>query len=588
MDNLQTKDKVNNYQYFIEKSNDDKYIIKIKDLDKNNTFYIGSKYSVQRDIDKFIEQIKDFNVSTIFLVFGIGAGEHIVNLQKKIGEKNKILVIEPDKKVIDCLKENSYYDEIIKDKRVWVSELNTDINHILSSFVDEININNIKLMVFANYDRIYESKFKEFYKKLNDFLLNNIINMNTNISFSEQFFKCYINNLKCIFNSVLINEFRDKLKNIPAVIVSAGPSLEKNIDLLREVTEKFVIVTGIRTVNSLKVRGISPDFVCAVDPSEEMYKVAEDSLDCKAPLLFCECTNYKIVKEYEGEKIFFQEGINLKKVTPEILNVKVDPLWSGGSVAHTCTAFARYMGCNPIIFIGQDFAYTYDKYHAESANKENNNIINSDDTIFVESIDGGEVRTSKILDTYRKNMEDFIRVAKDTMFINSTEGGSNIRGTKVQPLRNVIDEYSQKNNFNYEFEKIMNKFNGVNKVKVLEKIIQLSDNLEDLKEKCALALDYSNKFLDSYKTDNEINIKPLLDRTNEINNIIYKIEFIENLLKPTIYRFLMNPEYIERMNETKEEMEYRLARQVKDLYEGIIKSIDESIPYVKECIEELN
>jgi hypothetical protein len=585
MDNFQAKDEFSNYQYFIEKSNDDKYIIKVKDKDK--AFYIGSKYSVQRDIDKFIDLIEDFNVSTVFLIFGIGAGEHILKLLNEIGEKNKVLIIEPDKKILDMLKESGYYDVIIKDKRIMVSELNINIIEVLGACIDEININNIKLMVYANYDKIFKSEFKEFCKKLNDFLLNNIINMNTNISFSEQFFKCFIKNIKHVLNSVFINEFRDKFKNIPAVVVSAGPSLEKNVELLKEVQDKFVIVTGIRTVSSLNVKGINPHFVCVVDPTEKMYQVAMKSLNCKAPLVFCECTNHQIVEEYEGKKIFFQEGINLKNVTSELLDTNVDSLWAGGSVAHTCTALARHMGCNPIIFIGQDFAYTNDKYHADSASNDNN-IISSKDTIFIEDINGEKVRTSKLLDTYRKNMEQFIKFSKDTTFINSTEGGADMKGTKVQTLRSLIDEYSKVTNFNKGINGIINKPNGINRDEVLNKIKQILVNFEDLKEQCVTALYLANEFLDSYETSNEKSIKLLLNRINNINSIIYKIEFIEDMLKPTIYRVLMNPEYLERMNESKKEKEYRLAKQVKQLYEGIIKAIDESIPYVKECIEELN
>ncbi|MFL0269666.1 motility associated factor glycosyltransferase family protein [Candidatus Clostridium radicumherbarum] len=588
MDNFHVDYGANNYQYFLEKSYDNRNIIKIEDIDNKKMFYIGSKYSVQRDIDKFLKQINDFNVSTIFLVFGFGAGEHIFKLLDEVGENNKILIIEPDKKVINIIKKSGYFDEILKDKRVLLSELNISIIEILSSFIDEININNIKLMVFANYDKIYLNEFKEFYKKLNDFLLTNIINMNTNISFSEQFFKCFIRNLKHVFYSVFINDFKDQFKNIPAVVVSAGPSLEKNVELLKDAQKQFIIITGIRTVSTLNAKGINPDFVCVVDPSEKMYQVSKKSLNCKSTLVFCECTNYKIVEEYEGKKIFFQEGVNLQKVTREILDAKVDSLWAGGSVAHTCTALARYMGCNPIIFIGQDFAYTNDKYHADSASDVNNNITDSNDIIFVDDINGEKVRTSKLLDTYRKNMEQFIRLSPNTLFINSTEGGANIIGTKVEPLRCAIDEYAQEGNLSKSIVDLMNKTNSINKIDVLNKVKQILDDLEVLEEKCVSAIDYSNEFLKYYEKENEKSIKPLIDNINDINSLIYNIEFIENILKPTIYKILMNPEYIEKMNEAKKETEYRLAKQVKELYEGIIKAIDMSIPYIKECITELN
>ncbi len=39
----------------------------------------------------------------------------------------------------------------------------------------------------------------------------------------------------------------------------------------------------------------------------------------------------------------------------------------GGSVAHTCFGLAMHLGCDRVIFVGQDFAFTGDKMHAENA-----------------------------------------------------------------------------------------------------------------------------------------------------------------------------------------------------------------------------
>ncbi|MGE5628580.1 MAG: motility associated factor glycosyltransferase family protein [Solirubrobacterales bacterium] len=584
---MEISDEFVNNKYFLEKSKDDKYIIKMVNGEKN--FYIGSKYSVQRDIDQFIKQVQDFNVSTIFVIFGLGAGEHIVELLKKISPTNKVLVIEPCKKVIEILINDKINAELFNNNMIYITDSSVKIVDLLGGFIDEVNVNNIQMLVYANYDKIYNNQFKALAADLHHYVEISMINMNTNIGYSKDFFKCYMKNLKQILDSSIVNEFKGKLNGVPAIIVSAGPSLEKNIELLKEVKGKFIIITGIRTVMSLTKHHIKPDIVCAIDATEAMYEVAKPSLDCEAPLVFCENTNYKILEEYKGKRIFFKEGMNLLNLTNELTGLKIDTLWSGGSVAHNCTAFARYAGCNPIIFIGQDFAYTNEKYHADSASIAKNNKVEDSDIIYCKDINGEDIKTSLILDVYRKNMEQFIRSAKDTLFINSTEGGALMDGAKTQPLRNTIDEYIlEVEEFNQRLESIMAKQNEISSTDVLAKVKEIKIEIETLRNQCKSSISSLNNFIKLSTINKDKDISPLLKKINDINKKITRIELIENLLKPTIYKVMMNHEFLEKVDDTQKVRELKLAKQVKSLYEGIIKSIDESMPSVEECITELN
>lgn len=584
---MEISDEFVNNKYFLEKSKDDKYIIKMVNGEKN--FYIGSKYSVQRDIDQFIKQVQDFNVSTIFVIFGLGAGEHIVELLKKISPTNKVLVIEPCKKVIEILINDKINAELFNNNMIYITDSSVKIVDLLGGFIDEVNVNNIQMLVYANYDKIYNNQFKALATDLHHYVEISMINMNTNIGYSKDFFKCYMKNLKQILDSSIVNEFKGKLNGVPAIIVSAGPSLEKNIELLKEVKGKFIIITGIRTVMSLTKHHIKPDIVCAIDATEAMYEVAKPSLDCEAPLVFCENTNYKILEEYKGKRIFFKEGMNLLNLTNELTGLKIDTLWSGGSVAHNCTAFARYAGCNPIIFIGQDFAYTNEKYHADSASIAKNNKVEDSDIIYCKDINGEDIKTSLILDVYRKNMEQFIRSAKDTLFINSTEGGALMDGAKTQPLRNTIDEYIlEVEEFNQRLESIMAKQNEISSTDVLAKVKEIKIEIETLRNQCKSSISSLNNFIKLSTINKDKDISPLLKKINDINKKITRIELIENLLKPTIYKVMMNHEFLEKVDDTQKVRELKLAKQVKSLYEGIIKSIDESMPSVEECITELN
>ncbi|MGK0468059.1 6-hydroxymethylpterin diphosphokinase MptE-like protein, partial [Clostridium sp.] len=237
-------------RYIIENSKDNKKILKIK---KDGKFlYLGSKYTVERDIDKFNVDINKITYNSIILIWGYGTGEHIIDLLKKTDNSNKIIIIEPDEKVlIENLLCNNL-DIILQYDRVFLfSYKKENLKRFLSGNISEMEINNVKLVNYANYERIYAKEYNEFCDSFIEFVNHKRIQINTSLHFSKQFFTCFMNNIKTIENSITINKLKNKFENRPAIVVSAGPSLEKNICFLRGVQDKFIIITGGRTLKTL-------------------------------------------------------------------------------------------------------------------------------------------------------------------------------------------------------------------------------------------------------------------------------------------------------------------------------------------------
>jgi hypothetical protein len=102
--------------YYIEKSNDNKIIIKVELEDKFK--YIGSRYSVKREIDKFYNSVGCIKENEMIIVFGLATGEHILELLNILSFNNKVFVIEPNKDILNAIKDIETYKLIIEDKRV--------------------------------------------------------------------------------------------------------------------------------------------------------------------------------------------------------------------------------------------------------------------------------------------------------------------------------------------------------------------------------------------------------------------------------------------------------------------------------------
>ncbi|WPC41065.1 motility associated factor glycosyltransferase family protein [Clostridium sp. JS66] len=578
-----------NNQYYIETSNDDKSIIRV--VNEERKVYIGSKYSVERDINKFIYDLDSVNGNNVIIVFGLGAGEHIRELLKNITDNNKIIIVEPSTEIVNLFSnmDNSKY--ILEDKRIKIFTYNEkSIEKDLNNSIESYEIDNVKFISFANYASIFQHEFKQLNTSLRKITQNKRIGRDTITFFSKTLFQNFIKNMKQSTGCCVINSYKNLFQGKPAVIVSAGPSLEKNIHLLKGVQDKFIIICGARTLKALKNADVTPDFVCAIDPQDITYTIMKHNLEQMIPLVFMDSANYKIVEEYKGNKILFcNEG--METYVESIVGKKVDSLLQGGSVAHVCMGLAVYLGCNPIIFIGQDLAYTGDKFHAQSAKamenpqdvavaylEQNKDLWLSSADRYVNDINGKLVRTSILLNSYREEFEELIEKYNSITFINSTEGGAHMKGTEVLSLKDSIEKYAKgKIDKNISFEDIIKHETVEHNLNIMK------NNLINIKTSCGKGVDYAEKMYMYYIGKKGININKIFDELDKVDlviNDIQKIGIIAYLLGPYIEKVLNDERYSEKINESEVDAGKRMAEKSKALYDAIIKAAEEALQYM--------
>lgn len=562
----------------IENSIDNKKIIKINHNGKN--VYLGSKYNMQREILNFDKKFSSINKKYGIIVFGACGGVWIEDLIDKFREKY-ILFIEP----LEILKLE--LEKTFENLNLDINILSLEDKNFEEKLKKSIKKRFTEMIIFSNYDLIFPKEVYKLKKQIRDYVIDKTISENTAITFSKDWFMNYLSNLNSIMNSENLNQYKNNYSNKPAIIVSAGPSLEKNFKLLKGNEDKFIIITGIRTLNTLRKEGINVDFACVIDGSEDMYKVSKPSLKYNTSLFFSEGVNKKIINEYIGNKIYFTSPsfYNLNK---QLDIMCTDLLNQGGSVAHSCTAIAHYLGCNPIIFIGQDLAYTNNKLHAENAIIDGENLNTTDYDILVKDINGKDVPTSYSLDSFRKSFEQFINVTPNIKYINATEGGANINGTEIQTLKSVIEKFKikiDKNIINKESKKY------INIKSVLE---NLKFNLKEIikAEKLANKAIIENKNLLNRFLINKREYKKSLDRLDYIDDKFRKKQnellLINSLFAPIIKEIdiIFYDEKIDDFNNEIENIRF-ISDKGKMLYENINESINFAIPYIENIIKQL-
>jgi hypothetical protein len=565
--------------YEIVQSRDGKNILHI--TEKDRAVYLGSKYNAGRDIQFFLDSLDGFGSDDIIIVFGLGCGEHLSELKNKLGKNSKVLVFEPDDNIINLFQNLEIANSIISDSRFTIYQFN--INQVLEVIfcrhISDYHLSGINFSFYANYDQVYSNQFKVFINQFKDFLRKVQLNRNTNLAFSRIWFDSFLRNVRIMSTGIPLDDLKDRYSNKPAIIVSAGPSLKKNIHLLKKAQDKFIIITGGRTLKALIDIGVTPHFLCVVDPIDKTFRIVEDNLDCIAPLVFYEGTNPDVAEKYKGPKIYY----TAKDFTGDFVQTTNVKLNLGGSVAHTCFGLAMHLGCDKVIFIGQDFAYTDDKLHSENAlaKNEGNTFIDSERFLYVDDIYGNKVKTDISFDMFRKTMEQLIKIHPGRVYINSTEGGADIMGTTVMPLAEALKKYTGSDVERSEYNPSPNYYSS----KVIEKTKEVLEKLIVIQGDCLEGVKLANQLSDAYNHGFDKEIKKTnrkLDKIDQrIKEVFAKAAFINFLLYPVTQMVMSSREFMFSQNDPETARGWKIISRTKKLYEEMGYILDEAIPIIE-------
>lgn len=292
----------------------------------------------------------------------------------------------------------------------------------------------------------------EGYQKLADmvFTCANSFNVGgqTKLHFGASFTANRFKQLASIHHDHLLESLRDVFPDVPAIIVAGGPSLDKNIHRLRSAKGKAVIIAVDTVLPALLAHGVTPDFVTSIDPQDITYeKIGSAAPDVRDISLVCmPWVAPKVPKMFPTTGVFWAFTANhIESWMNRLLGG--DILTGGaGTVAHLNMTTALMLGCSPVIFVGQDLAYTGFKDHADhtvlTAEGELSKLMNSPELQWVDGIDGEKVPTSRGFFSDKRHFEAVIK-SNPGHYINATEGGAHIEGTEVMTLEAALHEHCQ-------------------------------------------------------------------------------------------------------------------------------------------------
>ncbi len=403
----------------------------------------------------------DVSAKYVVVLNGFGLGYHAAALWDQMPKESLLIIAEPDLRLLRTALENADFSEMLGAGRViffnelsrakLVEQLEPRSTYITSGTLLAAHAPSVRL--HPEFHRQFLAMFTEFAEYTRTGLVTLMLN---NVATCRN----VANNLGRYVTAAPLGLLRGAFANQPAILVAAGPSLQKNMHLLPAVAENAVIICVQTILKPLLAAGITPDFVTALDYHTISTRFFENLRELPGG------SDVHLVAETKAHpKVLdlFSGGMSLaaNDFANKILRDAApctDALKAGSTVAHLSFYLAQYLGCDPIILIGQDLGFVdglyykpgtaihdvwapeLDRFHTLETREWERIVRGRRILRRIKDIYGADMYTEELFFTYLQQFErDF--AASRAQVIDATEGGARKEGTTVATLQETLQRY---------------------------------------------------------------------------------------------------------------------------------------------------
>ncbi|HDZ4342191.1 TPA: motility associated factor glycosyltransferase family protein [Campylobacter jejuni] len=499
----------------------------------------------------------------VLYFYGFGNG---ILFKALLQNKNHqhIVVFEKDIEIIWVMFHILDFSNELQNSRLMILETNSLDIDFFSNFCSSKLFFHFSRIYFLELTSNYYERYNEDALKLNSNILSafklNILKYGNCSLDALQGIEQFVYNLSQMITHPSYTELLSKRKNLSdtAIIVSTGPSLTKQLPLLKKYANKATIFCADSAYPILAKHDIKPDYVCMLERDDIVSKCFDnDFKEFDKGILFI------LASVVHKEVIEFLERNNREyMLVPRAQNFQIyvalinfGLLEGNLSVAHMNYSLAKFLSHKNIIFIGQDLAYSKDQSsHAKDFihEKLHEGHFQKDENLFASTAYGGKdkVESSYFWNLFRELFETWISYDKNFINIyNCTEGGARIEGAVEKPFLWACENLLSK-----DLNKPFPKLNPLNTNKQNELILKTYNKIYKSIYHCK---DFNKKLLQEYNEIKELYLtlenlqigegKELLNFIiQKIDTIKYQIDDAKNMqdlyeiLGPLLVQFELN------------------------------------------------
>ena len=433
---------------------------------------LASKRRPLTEAERLIDTI-DLSAAGTVAVAGFGVGHHVALLARRLGQFGVVIVFEPDTSLLRAVFERIDCTRWLAEGRVILVTEPGDLPSLAAAMtgLEALAAIGLKLVEHPPSASRLGPATETFNATVNKLVRAVRTTVTTTLVQVEPTLRNLLNNLDHYTTRDGIANLANTAAGRLGVVVSAGPSLMRNLDLLADtahdkpaVRDRCVIVAVQTVPKPMLARGIKPHFVVALDHHEISTRFYEgltaEQVEGVTLVVDPKC-NAAIPDAFPGVvRVIANDRLD------QLLGESARPLGelpAGATVAHMAYYLARHLGCDPVALIGQDLGFTDNQYYAAGAAihdvwaselSEFRTLemlewerIARERHLLTRAIDqrGNPIYTDEQMHHYLTQFErDFqLHAAKGLTTIDATEGGVAKQHTTIATLRDTLDRHAQ-------------------------------------------------------------------------------------------------------------------------------------------------
>jgi len=446
---------------------------------------LASQFSPRKQAERQIQEIK-IHERDVVVLLGAGNPELVRSVHSLLRSEQIFLVMDSSASLVPLLWESCFAEILaVPGRHVFCG---TQFVELGFTYLESLPIERLKgIKVLRNPADLKREPhfFTEIEKRLGSVFSAKMSDLLTKFEFERLWVKNSLWNLTKAKDSfpmrMCISDLENLLQGLPAILISAGPSLRSSLPYLQKVRDKAFFLSCDTSLKVLLKAGILPDGVVTLDAQTNSFFhfMGEDLLEL--PLFADLVTSPSLLREGKFSRIVHSvtakyqtnaEGQWVREVTAggefasEVLG-PVGDIQSGGSVATTAFDILRFLGAGAVHFVGQDLAYSGREIHSTGTHHNekwlcqlhrrcslewtNEVIIRKRETRFVDSCDGGSVLTDYVLDLYRHWFEESAKSVSLPLY-NWNVMGAYIKGFQNLAPREAVSLLLQEKDHGYPWK----------------------------------------------------------------------------------------------------------------------------------------
>ncbi len=394
------------------------------------------------------EYLEGLNVKYAPFVFfmGFGLGYHLEQFATRFSNEwgtKEIVIYEKEIELFRLALHVGDYGTVLRHPHIhfFVGDDPEDSHVLLSSDIlirDRYALRSIKVIPLPPSVSLHRSYYLKAARTIKKAAVTVMVNVGNDSFDSLVGLEHTFANIQHIFSNPGINSLYGKFKGKPGVLVAAGPSLKKNVHLLKGLEDRALIMSCDATLLPLMKKGIQPHLVTSLERSPEVllhYAKIHDFKNTYAVTLPIQTP--ESVEAFTGRKFIAYRKYSYF----DWFEKDKGSLVVGHSVANLAFKILMHLACDPIILIGQDLAYAREgDSHIGGVVGRNRDNIFEYESVELEGNDGRPVKSMKYWELFKLEYEEDIH-SYDGTCVNATEGGAKIRGAKIMTFADAIGTY---------------------------------------------------------------------------------------------------------------------------------------------------